>query len=230
MRDILERVAAGELSPDEAEARLKGYVPNEAGRFDATRERRSGVPEAIFGVGKTPSEVTQLAVTSLETTGRVIATRIERETRETVRDRLEDADPTVETRVDERANLLVAHAETYDPPALAATVGVVTAGTADILPAREATAVAEEMGADVSRTEDVGVAGPDCSTSSSDSASTMFSSSRRVERVRFRRSSPDSSTSRSSGCRSHRATATAETVRPRSRDSCSPVPRSLSST
>jgi NCAIR mutase (PurE)-related protein len=159
MRDILERVAAGELSPDEAEARLKGYVPNEAGRFDATRERRSGVPEAVFGVGKTPAEVTELAVTSLESTGRVIATRIERETRETVRDRLTDLDRTVETRVDERANLLVAHAEAYDPPALAATVGVVTAGTADILPAREATVVAEEMGADVSRTEDVGVAG-----------------------------------------------------------------------
>jgi hypothetical protein len=42
MRDILQAVAAGDLSPEAVEARLAGYVTTEAGRFDAARERRSG--------------------------------------------------------------------------------------------------------------------------------------------------------------------------------------------
>jgi len=46
MREILESVAAGDTSVAEAEAALSGYATSEAGRFDAARERRSGVPGA----------------------------------------------------------------------------------------------------------------------------------------------------------------------------------------
>jgi len=53
MRDVLEAVASGELSPTAAEARLRGYATGEAGRFDAAREDRSGVPEAVLAAGKT---------------------------------------------------------------------------------------------------------------------------------------------------------------------------------
>jgi NCAIR mutase (PurE)-related protein len=60
MRDVLEAVAAGELSPEAAQARLRGYATTEAGRFDAARERRSGVPEAVLAAGKTPAEVADL--------------------------------------------------------------------------------------------------------------------------------------------------------------------------
>jgi NCAIR mutase (PurE)-related protein len=55
MRDILESVAAGEVSPAAAEAELRGYVTGDAGRFDAARERRSGVPEAVLADDKTPA-------------------------------------------------------------------------------------------------------------------------------------------------------------------------------
>jgi Flp pilus assembly protein TadD len=37
MRELLEAVAAGEVSPTDAEARLAGYATDEAGRFDAAR-------------------------------------------------------------------------------------------------------------------------------------------------------------------------------------------------
>ena len=56
MRDILEAVADGSLSPAEAEVRLSGYATTDAGRFDAARETRRGVPEAILAEGKTPDE------------------------------------------------------------------------------------------------------------------------------------------------------------------------------
>ncbi|MFB6297327.1 MAG: nickel pincer cofactor biosynthesis protein LarB [Salinirussus sp.] len=155
MRDILEAVAAGELSLESAEARLAGYVTGEGGRFDATRERRSGVPEAVIGSGKTPAEVAALAETSLETTGRAIVTRADDTTAAVVSDR---ADPAATVRYDDRTGVVVAHGPEYERPTLDATVGVVTAGTSDAVPAGEAATVIREMGATVVRVDDVGVA------------------------------------------------------------------------
>ncbi|WP_336001515.1 nickel pincer cofactor biosynthesis protein LarB [Halorientalis halophila] len=157
MRELLDAVAAGEVSPAEAEAELAGYATGEAGRFDAARETRSGVPEAVLADGKTPAEVADLAATALETTGRAIATRLDPEALATVRDRLADHD--AEDTYHERARVLVAREPGYDGPDLDATVGVVTAGTSDAEAAGEAAVIAREMGATVERVDDVGVAG-----------------------------------------------------------------------
>ncbi|MFC4450755.1 nickel pincer cofactor biosynthesis protein LarB [Halorussus aquaticus] len=158
MRDLLEAVAAGEVSPSEAEARLAGYATGDAGRFDAARETRRGVPEAILGDGKTPEEAAALAETAVETTGRAILTRTDDDQRRAVREQLADDHPDAEVTVHDRANVVVAHAADFEPPDLDATVGVVTAGTSDAIPAGEAAVLAEEMGATVERTDDVGVA------------------------------------------------------------------------
>jgi hypothetical protein len=155
MREILEAVAAGDLSPAAAEAALAGYATTEAGRFDAAREQRRGVPEAIIAAGKRPAETADLAETALETTGRAIVTRADERTVETVGDAL-PADASVER--DEQARTLVAHAATFDPPAVDATVAVVTAGTSDAPVAGEAAVIAREMGATVEWVADVGVA------------------------------------------------------------------------
>ncbi|WP_284010916.1 nickel pincer cofactor biosynthesis protein LarB [Haloarcula pelagica] len=156
MRELLEAVAAGDVSPAEAEAQLAGYATNGAGRFDAARESRSGVPEAILGDGKTPTEIAALAETAAETTGRAIVTRIEQAAATAVRERL--AETAVTVRWDERARWLVATTADFDRPTLDAHVGVVTAGTSDAVPAGEAAMIAREMGATVTRIDDVGVA------------------------------------------------------------------------
>jgi len=158
MRDLLEAVAAGELSPAEAEARLAGYATGETGRFDAARTTRSGVPEAVLATGKTPTEVADLAATSVETTGRAIVTRADDDTERAVRDRVTSDHPEIEWTGDERAGVLVARTPAFDPADLDAAVGVVTAGTSDAVPAGEAAAIAREMGATVERVDDVGVA------------------------------------------------------------------------
>lgn len=158
MREILDAVAAGELSPAAAEAELRGYATGEAGRYDAARATRSGVPEAILADGKTPGEVAALAVTSLETSGRAIVTRLDDEGVAAVRRRLADAHPAAGLRLHDRAGLLVAHGPDFERPRLAASVGVVTAGTSDAAAAGEAAVVAAEMGADVERVSDVGIA------------------------------------------------------------------------
>jgi NCAIR mutase (PurE)-related protein len=158
MRDVLDAVAAGELSPEVAEARIRGYATSDAGRFDAARTRRSGVPEAVLGEGKTPAEVATLVATAVETTGRALATRLTDRQAGAVRRRLADRAPAATVRFDDRAGVLLAHGPDFERPALDASVCIVAAGTADAVPASEAAAVAAEMGATVERVTDVGVA------------------------------------------------------------------------
>lgn len=159
MREILEAVKSGELSVEAAHAELAGYAATDAGRFDAARTTRTGIPEAIMAAGKTPTETATLASTAMETTGRAIATRVDAETAETVRDRLEADHPGASVDFDRRARTLVARTEGTEPPDVEGRVGIVTAGTSDAAAAGEAATVAAEMGATIDRFEDVGVAG-----------------------------------------------------------------------
>jgi NCAIR mutase (PurE)-related protein len=158
MRDILEAVARGDLTPEGAEAQLRGYATTGSGRFDAARERRRGIPEAILAEGKTPAEVADLATTALETTGRALLTRADEATVEATRAAVGDHDPDAELDRDERARTLVVRGSDFEPPELDAAVAVVSAGTADAAAAGEAATVARAVGADVERVHDVGVA------------------------------------------------------------------------
>ena len=156
MREVLRALADGEITVSEAEARLAGYATTDAGRFDAAREQRRGVPEAILADGKTPEDVADLVDTAVETTGRAIVTRADGERRAAARSAA-PAEATV--AVDEAARTVVVHAAGFEPPDLDATVAVVTAGTSDVPVAEEAATIAREMGATVERVDDVGVAG-----------------------------------------------------------------------
>lgn len=158
MRELLEAVAAGEMTVSEAQAELSGYATGEAGRFDAARAGRSGVPEAVLATGKTPEETASLARLSLETTDRAIVTRAKGDTAQAVEERLADTYPQSSITFDERAGTIVVHATGFEPPSLNAAVGVITAGTSDTVPASEAAIIAREMGASVTRIDDVGVA------------------------------------------------------------------------
>ncbi|SFR33593.1 nickel pincer cofactor biosynthesis protein LarB [Halogeometricum limi] len=155
MRDVLEDVAAGELTPEEAEVRLTGYTTTDAGRFDAARESRRGVPEAILADGKTPDETATIAVAAVRSTGRAILTRAAESHVDAVVDAL-DENATFDR--DERARTLVVHAPEFDSPTLDATVTIATGGTSDAEAAGEAAVILREMGATVTRVEDVGVA------------------------------------------------------------------------
>ena len=158
MRELLEALAAGDVSVAEAEARLAGYATTDAGRFDAAREARSGVPEAVLAAGKTPAETASLAVTAVETAGRAIVTRASEDHREAVRGSVREHHPDAAVSVDDRARVVVARASAFEAPDLDATVGVVSAGTSDAVPLGEARTAAAEMGATVETVEDVGVA------------------------------------------------------------------------
>ena len=156
MRELLEAVADGSLSPAAAEAELRGYVTGEAGRFDAARDERRGIPEAIFAEGKSASQVAALAEVALETTGRALLTRVSDAQFEALEAHVDEAVP--DATIDRKSAAVRVTAPTYDPPSLDATVGIATGGTVDGPTADEAELVCTDAGATVDRVDDVGVA------------------------------------------------------------------------
>jgi NCAIR mutase (PurE)-related protein len=160
-RETLEALAAGDIGVTEAESRLTGYATTAAGRFDADRDRRRGIPEAVLAEGKRPVEAASLAVTALETTGRAIVTRATAEHAAAIDETVSADAPGATVEHDEVTRTVVVRAAEYEPPSLDAQIAVVAAGTVDVPVAGEAAMVAREIGADVDQIHDVGVANLD---------------------------------------------------------------------
>ncbi|WP_117366968.1 nickel pincer cofactor biosynthesis protein LarB [Natrarchaeobaculum sulfurireducens] len=159
MRELLEAVADGSLSPTQAEAKLKGYVTDDAGRFDAAREQRRGIPEAILAEGKSIQQVISLTELALETTDRALLTRVSDEQFAALESALSESVP--EATLERRYSTIRVVSPEYDSPSLDATVGIVTAGSVDAPVADEAHVVCADAGATVERIDDVGVAALD---------------------------------------------------------------------
>ncbi|MBR2581844.1 MAG: 1-(5-phosphoribosyl)-5-amino-4-imidazole-carboxylate carboxylase, partial [Oscillospiraceae bacterium] len=69
MTRLLERVAAGELSPEDAALKLKMQPFQEIGEYakvDFHRGIRQGVPEVIYGAGKAKEHILGIAKAMLE--------------------------------------------------------------------------------------------------------------------------------------------------------------------
>ena len=159
LKDLLADVAAGAVTTDEAVARLADLpfseVVDDSGRgvahVDHHRELRLGFPETIFCQGKTPDQVSSIAMEILRTGSVVLATRADDTHWEALRSVAPDAARSETARVlwvDRRA----------ERPALGHVL-VVTGGTADVPVAEEAAVCADIMGNRVTRLFDVGVAG-----------------------------------------------------------------------
>jgi hypothetical protein len=118
---------------------------------DLEREERWGLPEAVLGIGKTPSQIAEIvARLRARNIGPVLVTKTTAEAFEAVRAVAGDAEFFEDARLIRLAR---------DPVVVAGTVGVVAAGTADLPVAEEAALTAEAAGATVDRIYDVGVAG-----------------------------------------------------------------------
>jgi len=159
MRELLEAVADGSLSPAAAQAELRGYVTGDAGRFDAARQQRRGIPEAIFAEGKSAEQVVALAETALETTDHALITRLADEQFDALETSLGETFP--DATLERQGPTARIHTTEYERPSLEATVGIVTAGTVDGPVADEAEVVCSGAGVTIDRVDDVGVAALD---------------------------------------------------------------------
>jgi hypothetical protein len=113
-------------------------------RWDHHREGRTGIPEVVFGPGKTVEQVVRLFA---ESEGFRLATRLNEAQMEALKE-LATVDPVSRTAVRAPRPL-------HDQ----APVGILTGGTGDIPVAAEARIVLESLGHPVRAFYDVGVAG-----------------------------------------------------------------------
>jgi len=154
---VLEQVRAGALSPAEAAGQLSDLPYAEVAHavgstmIDHHRELRTGMPELVFGAGKTPEQIAGALRELARRAGGAIATRVDPGKAEALRALVP------EIVFHELARIVVLGAPGPRPPA--APISVVCAGTSDLPVAEEAALIAEFLGARVIRISDVGVAG-----------------------------------------------------------------------
>ena len=159
LQALVEQVADGRCTPDEAVRRLRRLPYADLGfaRVDHHRDLRQGLPEAVYGPGKTPEHCAAVVGELLANgDGPVVLTRA--------------------TEAQVKATLAAAAEIGHGPGAVAdsgalstvtfrpspprpATVVVVTAGTADLPVATECTAVLSSLGFTARVLIDCGVAG-----------------------------------------------------------------------
>jgi len=157
LRELLEQVANGELTPAAAEAslsvRLRALPVEDLGyaRVDHQRALRQGFPEVVLGLGKTSAQIAGIAERIVARGQSLLVTRADRAAYDEV------------VRVVPHAVYHdVARAITLrqnDIPPGRGTVLIAAAGTSDLPVAEEAAVTAEVMGNTVDRLYDVGVAG-----------------------------------------------------------------------
>ena len=157
LNELLRQVAEGSISPEAAALQLKTAPIREVGEYakvDMHRGIRQGVPEVIYGSGKTKEHILGIAKAMLENGQKtVLVTRIEAETADFVREGL-DGRPLDYNEI-ARTGVI---GEKPAPTGVGKVV-VATGGTSDIPVAEEAAITAEVLGNEVVRLYDVGVSG-----------------------------------------------------------------------
>jgi NCAIR mutase (PurE)-related protein len=153
LRGLLDSVVAGETTPGEAVEALRRLPVEDLGfaQLDVHRELRQGMPEVVYGEGKTPEQVVAISKRLLETTDApVLITRAPDEVSSAVRAEWPDS------ITHERARLIVLR---HAIEVLPGTVVIACAGTSDLPVAEEAALTLQALGVTVSGVNDVGVAG-----------------------------------------------------------------------
>ncbi len=152
---LLESVAQGKISPQSALEKLKylSFEPIEDfAKIDRHRHLRTGFPEVIWGPGKTPAQIAQIMIAMSQGSSVVMATRIEPD----VAEQLEEQVPGLIYYPVARICAL----KTAEPTIqYSGVISILTAGTADLPVAEEASVTAQLCGFQVQRLWDVGVAG-----------------------------------------------------------------------
>lgn len=152
LRELLARVASGELAPDQAMESLR-HLPFEDMGFavlDHHRSIRKTFPEVVFCQGKAIEHVAAIVQRFAQVSNRVLGTRASMEQYEAAQRLVPDL------QYDKLARVLWLDRTTDPRPA---GVAIVAAGTSDLPVAEEAALTAQVMGHAPQRIYDVGVAG-----------------------------------------------------------------------
>ncbi len=154
LRELLAQVQAGQASVEQAVEALKGLPFTDLGyaMVDHHRAVRQGVPEVIFGHGKTPTQIVGIARELARTGQNVLITRLDAESAASVKQELPELVYKELARVGTVEQAVI-------PELAKGTVALMSAGTGDLPVAEECAETLRMIGAKVERIYDVGVAG-----------------------------------------------------------------------
>jgi NCAIR mutase (PurE)-related protein len=155
LKQLLARVAAGNLSVEDASQKLKhlSFEDLDYAHIDHHRSLRKGFPEVIFGLEKTADQIIGIMEKMLIQEKIVLVTRVGPNRAAKVITRFSNA-----AEYHEDAKMIVC--KKHDIPLKGkGTILVISAGTSDIPVAKEAYLTAQVMGNPVKSVFDVGVSG-----------------------------------------------------------------------
>lgn len=154
LRMLLDRLVAGEVGIEEALRTLRSLPFADLGyaKVDHHRMIRLGVPETVFGPGKTPDQVAGIVSELMSRSGAVLVTRADTSQYDAIRIHWP------QSVYHPACGLIVVRASPA-PPGAEGFIVVASAGTSDQNVAEEAALTAEALGLKVERLADVGVAG-----------------------------------------------------------------------
>ena len=153
VKSLLEAVRDGSMSVDDALLRLKTAPYEDIGyaKVDFHRQIRQGVPEVIYGSGKTTEQIAGIVETMLGNgQERILITRLDAQAAQTLTNKFP---------LKYHENARIGIIGSVPMPDGIGKIVVATGGTSDIPVAEEAAITAEVFGNDVCRLYDVGVAG-----------------------------------------------------------------------
>jgi NCAIR mutase (PurE)-related protein len=153
LQELLEHVSTGATTVSEAIDKLR-HMPFENlgfAKVDHHRAVRQGMPEVIFGKGKTPEQVLAIALALVARSENLLITRASPEAAAVLKHGIPDIEHFPASGV---VRLWRDRKKTGKGK-----IGVVCAGTADLPVMEEALLTAESMGNEVEAIVDVGVAG-----------------------------------------------------------------------
>jgi NCAIR mutase (PurE)-related protein len=153
--DVLKNIKAGTISPEDALLKLctepfenLGYA-----KVDHHRELRQGVPEVIYGAGKTAEQIIGIATAMLDKGQRLILiTRL-------APDIAEQAVACIPMKMQYHQIAKIGMIGEMPKPSGIGKIVIATGGTSDMPVAEEAALTAEALGNEVIRLYDVGVSG-----------------------------------------------------------------------
>ena len=150
---ILHQLEEGRLSTEEAAERIRNALAPASSHTDIDYDRleRTGCPEVIYGAGKTPDQIEEIARSLLAAGQNVLATRLNTD----ALDHLAQAFPEADMHPEARLMRIIPR----PVPPTEGFIGIVSAGTSDQSVAEEAALTAEFLGSRVLRYRDCGVAG-----------------------------------------------------------------------
>ena len=158
LRSILELLASGRISVDEAESRIRLFALEKIGekiRLDIGREYRIGIPEIILAEYKDCEALREAILKMLEKRGRAIVTRL----REDQRPVIESFRDGYNVYMSSTGRIAVVKKKDFKVEFWGGRIGIVTAGTADVPIAEEVKVIVEEFGCKAFTIYDAGIAG-----------------------------------------------------------------------